>query len=85
MSKATFVTSWENGRPKLPPVIDPDGGAQLAYTDANGDLAGGFSTLSQIHEPTCVVIVDTSRAMLDTMIADTENYLLIEEIEDATG
>lgn len=78
--KAIFVTAWKaTGEPSLPDM------SQISYTNAQGELTGGYSVLSPLHNPTCVVAVDASRATLDAMISDTENYLLIEEIEDATS
>ncbi len=81
MSKANFVTGWDNtaGRPDIPPMVADDGGDQLHYDDV-GILRGGFCCISYVPDVSAIIQVEASLAVINAMKADEVNYIWLEDI-----
>lgn len=74
MTQATFVVVFPPAE-HLPPMTDPEGGLQLVHQEDDG-----FSIIGHVPQAaTCIVLVTSDQATINTMIED-DAYLLIEEL-----
>ena len=79
--KAIVIAALENANAVLPPMDGDD--LHLVY-DVDGVRTGGFTLVSNVPMPdtsTCFVLVHTSEATVDAMIASGD-YLFVEEVVD---
>ncbi len=77
MAKTLWITSWLNGSPDLPPLRDPDGGLQLAFTNLGGEEKGGFCVLCPRRDKVALVLVFSSKATAIAMRALPAKYLFL--------
>ena len=82
--KAIIIAPLANANAVLPPMDGDGTETQLTYL-VDGIRTGGFTLVGNVPGPapinTCFVLVHTSEATVDAMIASGE-YLFVEEIVD---
>ena len=82
--KAIVIAALANANAVLPPMDGDGTETQLVYL-VDGVRTGGFTLVGNVPGPapinTCFVLVHTSEATVDAMIASGE-YLFVEEIVD---
>ena len=82
--KAIVIAALANANAVLPPMDGDGTETQLTYL-VDGIRTGGFTLVGNVPGPapinTCFVLVHTSEATVDAMIASGE-YLFVEEIVD---
>ena len=82
MARAIFCVPLDANGPVLPPMV-AESGLQLGEYDAPGHVRDGcgFSVIGHVpYSPTCLVLVDSSQAVLDEMAGEVETYAWIEDV-----
>ncbi len=76
--EANFITKYENGSPKLPPMDAAGEGELQLHYEEEGELKGGYSILEFLPNKEVLVQVYASKDTIDKMYESGEYVLSVD-------